>query len=135
MHFARIVSVCALALAISACADKADKISASYVSPLKYNSYTCTQLEQEYARLSEETVMVVRQQNDIAGNDAVAMGVGLILLWPSLFFIDSDDKKEEVARLKGSLRAVDQAAIQKDCVSLSKAIEDEKKRASAAKKK
>ena len=59
------------------------------------------------------------------------MGVALVLFWPALFFIDSDDKKEEVGRFKGELRALDQASIQKNCTVLAQAITKDK--AAAAK--
>ena len=54
-------------------------------------------------------------QDKTASNDSVAMGVGLVLFWPALFFIDSSDQKVEVARLKGEFDALEQAAIQKKC--------------------
>lgn len=105
----------ACALILAGCASHSDKIDAAYISPLKYNSYTCSQLEQEYARVAQRSSIVNGQQDDIASNDAVAMGVGMVLFWPALFFIDSDDKKEEVARLKGEHNAIEQIAIQREC--------------------
>ncbi len=79
--------------------------------------------------------MVNKAQDDIAGNDSVAMGVGLVLFWPALFLIDSDDKKEEVSRLKGEVKAIDQSAIQKNCSTLRTQIIDDKKAAAEAAKK
>ena len=55
------------------------------------------------------------------------MGVGLVLFWPALFFIESDDQKEDVARLKGELKAVETAAIRKDCASLRQEIRADRK--------
>ncbi len=43
------------------------------------------------------------------------MGVGLVIFLPALFFLIGDDKKEEIARLKGEFDALEQAAIQKNC--------------------
>ena len=105
-----------------ACASSSEDITASYVSPMKYNSYSCGQMEQEYARLLQESSITNERQDDIAGNDTVAMGVGMVLFWPALFFIDNDDHKEEVARLKGEIKAVEQTSIQKDCYALSQTI-------------
>jgi hypothetical protein len=112
---------------ISACADKSSSIQASYVSPLAYNSYDCSALEQEYARLVRKSQSINKQQDDIASNDSVATGVGLILFWPALFFIDNDDLREQVAQLKGEVDAVEQAAIQKNCSSVSSQISSDKK--------
>ncbi len=108
------------------CADKSEKIAAIYISPLKYNSNTCQQLEQEYARVALQSAKVNKKQDDIAENDETATAIGLILVWPALFFIEDDDKKEEVGRLKGEINAVEQSAIQKNCMTLAKTIRDEK---------
>ena len=108
------------------CADKSEKIAAIYVSPLKYNSNTCQQLKQEYARVVLRSAKVNKKQDEIAKNDETATAIGLILVWPALFFIEGDDEKEEVGRLKGELDAIEQSAIQKDCTTLAKTIRDEK---------
>jgi hypothetical protein len=42
--------------------------------------------------------------------------VGVVLFWPSLFFIDGDDQKTaELANLRGQMEAIEQASIQKNC--------------------
>ena len=114
------------ALALSGCADNSSQIQANYVSPLAYNSYDCESLEQEYARLVRESQSINTQQDGIASSDSLATGVGLFLFWPALFFIDNDDLREQVAQLKGEVGAVEQAAIQKKCASLSSTIGDAK---------
>lgn len=124
-----------LPIFIAGCADSSKNISASYVSPLKYRTYTCDQLTEEYARVLEESRFINKSQDDTAGNDAVAMGVGLVLFWPALFFIDSSDQKEEVARLKGEIQAVEKAAIRADCKSLAEEMRDARKAAREAAKK
>lgn len=108
-----------LAGILSACASKSSKIEANYVSPLMYASYDCEMLTGEYARLIQRSNAVNKKQDDVASNDGVATGVGLIVFWPALFFIDNDDMREEVAQLKGKVIAVEQASVQKKCMSLS----------------
>ena len=117
-----IIILLSVTLALAGCASSSDSITESYVSPLKYNSYTCSQLEQEYARTLQRSHAINKKQDQIASNDQVAMGVGLILFWPALFFIDSDDNKEEVSRLKGELSAIEQASIRQDCLGLAQQI-------------
>jgi len=113
-------------VAFTGCADKSSSIQANYVSPLAYNSFDCESLEQEYSRLVRKSQNINKQQDDIASNDGVATGVGLILFWPALFFIDNDDLREQVAQLKGEVDAVEQASIQKKCFSLSDTISNAK---------
>ena len=45
------------------------------------------------------------------------MGVGLVLFWPTLFFLEGGDGAEaaEYARLKGERDALEQAYTQKKC--------------------
>lgn len=122
-----------LALA-SGCASSTKNIDSSYVSPLKYQKYSCDQLREEYVRLQQKSLSVFKEQDDTASNDALATGVGLILFWPALFLIDSDDQKEEVARLKGELEAVETSSIEKNCSSLSAQIVEDREKAAEQKK-
>lgn len=100
---------------ISACATAPDKISASYVSPLQYQNLDCDQVREEMIRVSAHVKEVAGVQKHKHDSDEVAMGVGLVLFWPALFFLAGGDKKEELARLKGEYDALDQAAIAKKC--------------------
>jgi len=105
-----------LALMILAgCATPPDKVSASYVSPVQYSDYSCNQIKGELRRVRRQLVQVTGAQQKEADKDAVAMGVGLVIFWPALFFLAGDDQKEELARLKGEYEALQQAAIQREC--------------------
>ena len=45
------------------------------------------------------------------------MGLGIVLFWPALFFLEGGDgvEAEEFAQLKGKLEAVEKSAVQQDC--------------------
>jgi hypothetical protein len=109
-------------LAMTACADHSDKIQPSYVSPLQYSDYSCSQVKGELGRVGRKMNEVAGIQDKTASNDSVAMGVGLVLLWPALFFIDNSDQHVELARLKGEFDSLEQVAIQKNC-TVAKEIE------------
>ena len=111
-------------VALGACAKKADKITASYVSPLIYENYNCNQLAAEGSRLGAKAAQLAGVQDKQAKNDAVAMGVGLVLFWPSLFFIKGGKQTEaELAQLRGQMNALEQASIAKQCgIQFQKAI-------------
>ena len=97
------------------CSTKAKNVNASYVSPLQYQSYNCNQVGQELVRVNHRVLEVTGQQDDSANKDAVALGVGLVLFWPALFFMIGGDKKEELGRLKGEYEALESMAIAKEC--------------------
>lgn len=110
-------------LVLVACASKSDNISATYISPLQYQGYNCNQIRSELSRVSRRVNEVAGVQDSQASKDSVALGVGLVLFWPALFFMIGKDKEEELARLKGEYEALEQAAIQKDC-DVAKEIEN-----------
>ena len=111
----RAVSTCLILTFLTACATEPDKISASYVSPLQYQGYTCNQIDQELTRVTNKVSEVTGQQKKEAEKDAAAMAVGLIIFWPALFFLIGEDKKEELARLKGEYQALQDIAKHKEC--------------------
>ena len=102
-------------LFLSSCASSSDKISAQYVSPIQYQSYNCNQIRMEMQRVSRRVNEVAGVQDAQASKDSVALGVGLVIFWPALFFMIGKDKEEELGRLKGEYEALEQAAIEKEC--------------------
>ena len=104
-------------LALSACASNPDSIQASYVSPMTYGAYTCDQLRSENARVGARVAEVTGQQRSNANADAWALGIGMVVFWPALFFMANGDKKDELARLKGEYEAIQQAAVTKGCLT------------------
>lgn len=105
------------AVFLSACASNPENIAKTYISPLQYSQYDCRQISQELANVNNRATDLKAALGQKADNDAAQMGVGLILFWPTLFFLEGGDGPEaaEYARLKGQRVALDQAAIQKRC--------------------
>ncbi len=111
----RVISTFMILFFFSGCATPPSKISARYVSPLQYQSYTCDQISEELLRVNRKIIDISGVQKKEATKDAWAMGVGLVLFWPALFFLIGTDKKEELAGLKGEYEALESAAIKKEC--------------------
>ena len=66
-------------------------------------------------RISRKEAEITGQQQKARTKDAWALGVGLVLFWPALFFMIGGNKKDELANLKGQFDALESAAIQKEC--------------------
>lgn len=115
-----------LVLALAACASSSDKIQPSYVSPIQYHDYSCRQIRSELMRVAHKVNEISGVQDKNASNDAWATGIGLVLFWPSLFFISQDDQHVQLAELKGQYDALEQAAVQKNC-DVAKEISEAKK--------
>ena len=112
----RIVLVASLAIALSACASSSNKIATQYVSPLQYKDFDCDQLGAEMGRVSRRVGELQGSIDKNAKEDRVATGLGLVLFWPALFFIDGDSPEgAEYARLKGEFEAMQQSSTQKRC--------------------
>lgn len=105
-----------VAAGAGACAKSADQIGTTYISPITYEGYSCAQLSEEAMRVSSRAAQAAGVQDQKATGDAVAMGVGLIIFWPTLFFIKGNDENSaELSRLKGQMDAIEQASIRKRC--------------------
>jgi len=104
------------AVMLSACATSPNKIAAQYVSPTQYKDYDCDELGAEMSRVSRRVSALQGSLDKEASEDKVAMGVGLVLFWPALFFIDGDSPEgAEYARLKGEFEAMQTMSRQKKC--------------------
>lgn len=112
-----VVAVTAAAFTLSACATHPNNIQAAYVSPMAYSQYSCDQLREENERIGRRVSEVTGQQAKRANTDAWALGVGMVLFWPALFFMANGDQKEELSRLKGEYDAIHQTAVQKQCTA------------------
>ncbi len=99
------------------CASKPEEIQTAYISPNKYNTYTCEQVTSELEYVSNETSNLYTIIKKKADNDAIQMGVGLVLFWPTLFFLEGGDGPEAVqyANLKGEYKALRKAIRKKSC--------------------
>ena len=107
----------ALAIAlVSGCATRPENIASAHVSTSGYNNMNCSQLRNEAAEVSNAAMSASAMQQKKATGDAVAMGVGLVLFWPAVFFIGGDGAQSaEVARLKGEMNAIQTVARRKGC--------------------
>ena len=105
-----------LTFIVTGCATSPNEMTASYVSPLIYQSYDCQQLVMESDRVSRRVQSMHSKLAEKESDDSAKMAVGLILFWPALFFLDGDeDGAIEYKRLMGESEAVHQAAVAKKC--------------------
>lgn len=101
---------------VSACASKSADIEAAYVSPVQYESMSCTQLASEGQRVSSAAARVAGQQDKKRGSDQVLTGVGVVVFWPVLFALEGDGPTAvELGRLKGEMEAIEKISARKNC--------------------
>lgn len=104
---------------LTGCASQPEDIATSYVSSNQYNQYNCEQLAMEATRVSRRVSELHGTLEKTANDDAAQMGVGLVLFWPVLFFLEGGDgtQAQEYARLKGERDAIQQSMTAKECSS------------------
>ena len=107
------------------CATSPQNIQPAYVSEFSYQNLDCDQLAQEYRRVNARAAELTQKQQSAANRDAVAMGVGLVLFWPALFFLaGSKGSPQELARIRGEVDAIEKASIAKKCAVAETITED-----------
>ena len=101
---------------LGGCASGASDIKASYVSPIAYEPYDCKQLSAEAERVSAKAMENAGVQDSNRTKDAVVTTVGVVIFWPLLFAVKGDGANaSELARLKGSMDAIESESIRKKC--------------------
>lgn len=106
----------ACAAAVVGCAKSSDEVTATYVSPNQYGSYSCPQLSEEASRISSRASIAAGTQDQKRSNDSVATGVAIIVFWPAAFLVGGNDQNTaELARLRGEMEAIEQASVLKRC--------------------
>jgi len=104
-------------LYVAGCASSPDEMQRAYVSPTQFAPLSCGQLSGELERVSSRKVELYTQLKKTSDNDAVQMGLGLVLFWPTLFFLEGGDGPQaaEYSRLMGEEDAIEKTMVQKDC--------------------
>ncbi|MDM7852697.1 hypothetical protein [Pseudochrobactrum kiredjianiae] len=112
----RLTAIVCLSLILASCASKSKDIKASYVSPTLYQNLSCSQLAGEAQSVSSRAATAAGVQDKNASNDAVRTTVGVVLFWPAVLFNNGDNAHAaELARLKGEMQAIEDAARRKNC--------------------
>jgi hypothetical protein len=106
------VSIC-----LSGCATSPNRISAAYVSPLKYQNYDCQQIGFEQANVERRTNELYHRLKNRNNSDNWMMGIGLLVAWPALLFMKGNNGAEntEYAQLKGDYEALRTVSVQRKC--------------------
>jgi len=116
--FQKLTTFICIGAFLGGCATASKDVPTSYVSPLQYQSYDCGQLVAETRRIQSRFMELGGRLDTAASNDAAIMGVGLLIFWPALFALGGTKQQEaEYGRLRGEYDAIQQASVQKHCMS------------------
>lgn len=115
MRLKTMASVCIIG-ALAACAEKPEAVGGNYVSTALYENLSCQQLAGEARNVSNRAHDAAQIQRRHHTRDEVATAAGLVIFWPALFFVRGNDATTaEVAEMRGTMTAIEQASTAKQC--------------------
>ena len=114
--YARTISIMVMvAFLFASCAMHPRSITPIHVSSTMYSGHSCDQLRMEQRQVKSNLSALTSKQALYSNVDAIALGVGLCLFWPALFFMINGDYKPEISRLKGECVAIESRMDIKKC--------------------
>jgi len=103
---------------LSSCASPPNAILPTYVDPLQYEQYDCSQIGTEMVRVTGELNQSYRECKSHSNRDGWFM-IGAVLVSGPLAIvpavISDSESTERFAQLQGELEALEQASILKEC--------------------
>lgn len=101
---------------LGACASSPKSIDAAYVSPLKFQDFSCDQIAIERTAVEYRANRLHRQLRHRANADTAKMAAGTVIFLPTLLFLKGNGAKAaEYAQLKGDYRALKLSAEDRGC--------------------
>lgn len=98
------------------CATRSEHVQPQAVPASAYASWDCERLYDEADRLRMRAALVAYAVDERAGNNIIALGLGVTVFWPALLAMRPDGPDAtELAELKGRDDAVRAALTQRNC--------------------
>ena len=108
------------ALLAAGCATRAVDVKPLPASPAEFASWDCSRIDDERDQVQHRAADVAWTVDERAGNNILALGMGLAVFWPAMLAMRPDGLEQaDLARLKGRFEALDSAARDKGCPPLS----------------
>ncbi len=108
--------VTAAALGLSGCATRSADVAPEPSSAAEFVSWDCDRIDDELERVQQRAADVAYSVDERAGNNILALGMGLSVFWPALFALRPDGlEAAELSRLKGRDEALRSASRAQGC--------------------
>ena len=113
------VSNCTLAFALAGCATRAVDVLPAPANPADFLAWDCNRIDDEQDRVQQRAADVAYAVDELAGNNILALGVGIAVFWPAILAMrPAGFEAAELARLKGRFEALQTAGRYKSCPAL-----------------
>ena len=111
----RLALVLASAL-LAGCATRSADVLPRSADPASYALWGCDRVHDEIDRVQQRAADVAYAVDSRAGNNMIALGLGVTVFWPALLAMRSDGiEAEQLAELKGRYEALRQVVLQRPC--------------------
>jgi hypothetical protein len=117
VHRAALAALACLLLA--ACASRAVDVKPTLTSADEFLAWSCSRIDDEAEVVQKRASDLAYAVDERAGQNIVALGVGLAVFWPALVALRPDGlEAADLARLKGRYEALLVAADRKSCPAM-----------------
>ncbi len=107
-----------LTVGITGCATRALDVAPAPANPAEFVQWDCERIDAEADRVQKRAADMAYSVDERAGNNIVALGIGLAVFWPALVAMRAaGPEADELARLKGRFEALRSAAAAKSCAA------------------
>lgn len=105
-----------IAVLLAGCATRAVDVQPLAANPADFAGWDCTRIDDETDAVQQRAADVAYSVDQRAGNNILALGVGVTVFWPAILAMRPDGlDAAELARLKGRFEALMAAARNKGC--------------------
>ena len=105
-----------LAVALASCATRAVDVAPAAANPADFAAWDCARIDDEQDAVQQRAADVAYAVDERAGNNIMALGVGLTVFWPALFAMrPAGLEAEDLARLKGRYETLKTVSSLKGC--------------------
>ncbi|WP_299787315.1 hypothetical protein [uncultured Marivita sp.] len=104
-------------LFLSACAEQAQRVPATYIPSIVYRGANCQELYNERVTLAGYVRHVTAEQRKAAQSDTVFFTTSALIFWPAIFALPiSVDQSAQLASARGHYDAISKAMVEQGCV-------------------
>jgi hypothetical protein len=105
-----------IAIALAGCATRSADVQPALANPADFAGWPCARIDDELDLVQQRAADVAYAVDERAGNNILALGVGVTLFWPAMLAMRPDGlEAADLARLKGRFEALNVAARVRGC--------------------
>lgn len=113
------LAACLAASLLVGCATRSADVKPLPASPADFAGWSCTRIDDELDRVQQRATDVAYSVDERAGNNILALGLGVTVFWPAMLAMRPDGlEAADLARLKGRDDALRAAAVIQGCATV-----------------